>query len=140
MKEKLLLLLSCFLIVVNTYAQNVGIGTTTPTRAKLELHGAVDGTSAIFGGEGSGISLQRNWPGVGFNTYYGAGSHRYIANGFGVLQLVDPGSGYMAFDMFGYGTANSNVVTANRSITFNNNGNIGIRSAGYSDISLFLPR
>ena len=49
---------------------NVGIGTTTPTRAKLEVFGTggiFSFTSAIFGSDGAGISLQRNRPAIGFN-------------------------------------------------------------------------
>jgi hypothetical protein len=59
--KNVLLFISC-INVLSTVSQNVGIGTSTPTRAKLEVNGAVDATSAIFG-ESSGISLQRNWPG-----------------------------------------------------------------------------
>ena len=41
------------------HAQNVGIGTTNPTKGKLEVFGASTGgnTSAIFGTDGAGISL-----------------------------------------------------------------------------------
>ena len=49
--------------IYNNNSGNVGIGTTTPTRAKLEVNGVGFGgaTSAIFGGDGTGISIQRNW-------------------------------------------------------------------------------
>ena len=50
-------------------AQNIGIGTSTATRAKLELNGMVGNTTAIFGSEGNGMSLVTNWPGVEFNSY-----------------------------------------------------------------------
>jgi hypothetical protein len=47
------------------FSQNMGIDTSTPTRAKFEVMGAADATSGIFGGEISGTSLQRNGPGIG---------------------------------------------------------------------------
>ena len=100
-------------------AQNVGIGTNNPTRAKLEIHGAVDATSAIFGGESTGISLQRNWPGIGFNQYYNRGS-RYMANGYAAVQFMDPNSGYIAFDMFGNGSANSIASASKRAMVITN--------------------
>ena len=108
-------------------AQNTGIGTTAPARAKLEVHGAVDATSAIFGGESAGISLQRNWPGIGFNEYYNGGS-KYIGTGFAAKQFLDPGSGYMYFDVYPNGSANTNVLSYARAMVISNTGNIGIRT------------
>src|SRR5688572_33410190 len=83
-------------------AQRVGIGITNPTRAGLEVQGAVGATSAIFGGDGTGISILRNWPSVGFNHYYG-NTNRYMANGYAAMQTLDPTAGYMAFDIFDQG-------------------------------------
>lgn len=100
----------------NSFFQNVGIGIATPTRSKLEVNGAVDATSAIFGGESSGISLQRNWPGIGFNSYWNAGN-RYIANGYGARHFLDPFNGYMYLDMFSVGTANALPPLTSRALT-----------------------
>ncbi|HMJ47228.1 MAG TPA: tail fiber domain-containing protein [Ferruginibacter sp.] len=107
----------------------MGIGITNPTRAKLEVNGAVGATSAIFGGEITGISLQRNWPAIGFNQYWDGSSSKYIANGNAAVQYLDPGNGYMALDMFGNGTANSTVTSIVRAFTISNTGNIGVRTA-----------
>src|SRR5215203_6113466 len=105
MKKKLLTVFTslCFLV---SFAQNVGIGTNTPARAKLEVHGSVGATSAIFGGESSGISLQRNWPGIGFNQYYNNGN-KYIGNGYAGVQYLDPGTGGFSLDLFPNGSADS---------------------------------
>jgi len=121
-------------------SQNVGIGTNNPSRAKLELHGAVDATSAIFGGESTGISLQRNWPGIGFNTYYGNGAHRYIANGFGSLLSVDPVNGFTTLDVFFHGAANNNVVFPNRAIVVTPQGFVGIGSPQVPTAALRVAR
>lgn len=122
------LLFTTLLFSAHTFAQNVGIGTNNPSRARLEVHGAADATSAIFGGESSGISLQRAWPGIGFNQYYNAGN-RYIGNGYAAAVVVDPGSGYMHFDFFPYGIANGTASSSTRALTLRPNGNVGISGA-----------
>src|SRR5690242_19737063 len=73
MKQQLLSFIA-FVTCMQVYSQNVGIGIDNPIRAKLEVNGAAGATSAIFGGEGAGISLQRSWPSVGFNQYYTGGT------------------------------------------------------------------
>lgn len=105
--------------------QNVGIGTTTATRARLEVVGAVDATSAIFGAESSGISLQRNWPGIGYNSYWNGGN-RYLATGYGAKQYLDPNTGTMALDMLPYGISSELASTAYRAFTISQFGNIGL--------------
>ncbi len=53
------LLIGCIMILNNSFAQNVGIGTTTPTLGKLKIKGAADtGTTvAAFGTDGAGLSI-----------------------------------------------------------------------------------
>jgi len=129
-----------FLILgsIISFGQNIGIGLSNPTRAKLEVNGVVGNTSAIFGGEGTGISFQRDWPTVGFNQYYNAGS-RYIGNGYAAVQFVDPLNGYMAIDMLNSGTANSIASAPKRAISILNSGNVGIRN-GAGPASLWVSR
>ena len=118
MKRTTLILMTCFSFFSSgVYSQNIGIGTITPTRAKLEVHGAVDATSAIFGGESTGISLQRNWPGIGYNSYWNGGN-RYLANGFGAKQFFDPASGSMYLDMFSLGAANGLPPVTTRAFSY----------------------
>jgi hypothetical protein len=57
-KRKPAVLLPIAVLCVMLFGHNAGIGNTTPTRAKFDVHGAVDVTRAIFGGESSGISPQ----------------------------------------------------------------------------------
>ena len=133
MKNKILTLVSLIVGGGLLHGQNVGIGTTTPTRARLEVHGAVDATSAIFGGESTGISLQRNWPGVGYNQYYNGG-HRRLAAGFSALQALDPTNGNLYFDMGVNGTGGS-LITGKRALTIENSGNVHMGS-GTSKIGI----
>src|SRR5215210_2855297 len=135
-KILLLFIFNCILLFV--VAQNVGIGTGNPTRAKLEVHGAVGSTSAIFGGESTGISFQRDWPSVGFNQYYNSAS-RYLSNGFAAVQYLDPTTGYMTFDMFPNGVANAISPSLNRALVIANNGNIGIRT-NPANASLYVTK
>jgi hypothetical protein len=104
-------------------AQNIGIGTKTPTRARLEVHGSVGNTSAIFGGDTTGVSLQSNWPTIGFNEYFNNG-HRYIAKGYAAQQFIDPVLGYMAFDFFSSGNKNSIATGQKRALALTYNGDM----------------
>ena len=78
----------------HVFAQNVGIGDINSGRARLEVMGVFGGgsTSAIFGGS-QGISLQRNFPAVGFNQYRDdaspATNGRYLGNGFAAVMTLD---------------------------------------------------
>jgi hypothetical protein len=108
-------------------AGNVGIGTSTPNRAKFEVQGAVGSTSAIFGGGSTGLSITRNSPGLGFNQYFSTVS-KNIADGYSAFIWFNAADGSMALDMFGYGTTNSNSPGSIRSLTIGNNGNIGIKT------------
>jgi hypothetical protein len=121
--NKILFAIMLLLVQHVVIAQNVGVGIVNPTRAKFELHGAVDATTAIFGGESSGISLHRNFPGIGFNQYY-FGGHRYMSNGFAGLQFFDPNAGYMAFDVFDNGATNTFCNSQKRIMAILQSGNM----------------
>jgi hypothetical protein len=81
-------------------AGNVGIGTTTPTRGKLETFGTVGSTSAVFGSSTTGLSLMAVSPTIGFNTYVDGAGSKSVGAGFGGYITLDaaPGaSGAMRF-------------------------------------------
>jgi hypothetical protein len=107
-------------------AQNVGIG-GSPTRATLEVQGAagVGNTAGIFGPSSSGISLQRNWPTIGFNQYRDntVGNGRYMSTGFAAIQYFDIGTGTMTIDLFPSGTAGTFTSGGVRAVTVLANGN-----------------
>jgi hypothetical protein len=132
----------CFLLIVTptiSFAQNVGIGTSEPTRAKLEVHGAVGATSAIFGADNSGISLQRNLPSIGFNQYYTNGS-KYISTGFGANLYLNHYIGIMGLDMLGSGDANGTTQNVFRAFTIAPNGNMSVKSLNTTGSSLYVAR
>ena len=127
-------------------AQNVGIGIADPMRGKLEVDGVAfpgSATVALFGSNSAGISLQRNWPTIGFNQYrddVAPGSQgKYMSNGFAAIQYFDYNTGTYAFDMFPSGTANAFTPAGVRAITIAPNGNTSIRT-GFSTASLAVGR
>jgi len=124
----------------NSFSQNVGIGLTNPTRAKLEVNGTVGYTTAIFGGETTGIGILQNNPGIGFNDYFSSATHKYIANGYSGAIWFDAVNGGMFFDVNGYGTANTAPTTGINSMVISNAGNVGIRTYQTLDASLFVVK
>jgi hypothetical protein len=129
MKRLSLIILFYLLFLEFGTAQNVGIGTPTPSRAKLEVHGAVGLTSAIFGGEGQGISLLRSIPGVAYNSYFSNGL-KLLQDGTAALQYFNPANGSMSFDMTLAGTKDQSPSGSRRVMSLYNNGSvcIGINS------------
>ncbi|MGB8192531.1 MAG: tail fiber domain-containing protein [Chitinophagaceae bacterium] len=117
-------------------AQNIGVGTTTPTRAKLEVHGVVGNgnTSAVFGSDAAGISFQRNWPTIGFNQYRDipTGLGKYISYGYAAVQYFDPTTGSMYFDMLNGGSGDNPVNSSKRVLSFNRAGNVTIGSSTHN--------
>jgi hypothetical protein len=109
---------------------NVGIGNLNPTKAKF----IVDSpptivTNAIFGSNGSGISLQKNWPTIGFNSYRdNANVQKYMSTGFGFLNAVDITSGTMFWNKLGTGITDG-LVGANEGLVMRlyQNGNLELQ-------------
>jgi Chaperone of endosialidase len=96
----------------------VGIGISNPTRAALEQNGSVGATSAIFGGSGTGISLQQNWPAIGFNSYLDGAGHKAIGGGFGAQMGLDQTTGALYLASFYPYNAAPNTTFGNFSKRF----------------------
>jgi hypothetical protein len=119
-----------------SFGQNVGIGLTNPTRAKFEVSGAAGITSGILGGDGAGVSFQKNSPSIGFNQYYDNQS-RYINNGSAFVIWLDINTGELNYDIFRTaGTANG-AATPERVMTIAYNGNVGLNAAS-GNASLYV--
>jgi hypothetical protein len=119
------------------HSQNVGIGTSSPTRGKFEVNGAVGRTVAIFGGEGAGISLQQNWPAVGFNQYHDGTNMRSMLAGNGWVMYLDMSTGSLAFDNTSLNSGADVPVAGIRRLTIRQNGNVSI-NATEANASLFV--
>ncbi len=126
--------------IYNTNNGNVGIGTNTPNRARLEVNG-INGspnTIAIFGGDGNGVSLQRNWPTIGFNQYRdeAAGFGKAIGNGYGSHLTLNPQLGYIQWVMQDSVGANSNFAAVPKAaLSIFKNGFVHVGSNNISDLA-----
>lgn len=105
----------------------VGIG-TTPTRAALEQNSALT-TTAIFGGNSTGVALATNSPGIGFNTYYDGGGSKAIGTGFGSSFTFNAATGDLYYYVSTASAAANGVFTTPNRLTILNNGNVGIGTA-----------
>ena len=124
--------------ISNTNTGNVGIGLTNPSRAKLEINGVsgTGSTSAIMGGDGAGISFQRNWPTIGFNQYRDApdGWGKAIASGYGAHMFLNPDAGNFALVMQDSVAANIGfVATPIAALSIFKNGKMHIGNNNISD-------
>jgi hypothetical protein len=146
MKNKLFI--GCILILNNSFAQNVGIGTTTPTLGKLEIKGAAGtGTTvAAFGTDGAGLSVQRDalGPIIGFNHYrdltIANAQGKHFANGFAGILAQEVANGKIKFDMYDLGVKDGFTSIGRRALTIFNNGNVGLLGEALSNATLYVPK
>jgi hypothetical protein len=125
---------------VMTIKQNGRVGLLIdPTRAAFEQNGVVGNTAAIFGGEGAGISLQRNWPAIGFNHYYDGNNSRAIGAGYSGQMALNQSNGTLYWTSYGSTNYAANEIIP---IQFSNfgidvYGHIGVGTAApTSEISI----
>lgn len=140
MKNLLFASLSLLLPAVLT-AQNVGIGTTTPTKAGLVVNRKVGATHAIFGDNTPGLSLESNFPAIGFNTYWSSSNNRrIISNGFGGVMVLDPaiGSFVLATTEGDWPTDDLPANMKNR-LVINRFGSIGLNGVNNPIAALSFP-
>jgi hypothetical protein len=146
--KKILNLFVILIIISNLQAQNVGIGTPTPTLAKLEIKGAAGTgkTIAAFGTEGPGLSIQKDslGPTIGFNHYRDAASGlaqgKYFANGYATIMQQEVANGKLKIDMYDIGVGGTNTLTGRRALTISNSGNVGIRSEADNNATLISSK
>lgn len=142
MKTQFTLLL--LLIATLSNAQNVGIGTHTPTLGKLMVKGVagIGTTMAAFGTDGAGISLQNSPLTIGFNQYRDntATNGRYMANGIGGTISFDPATGTMDFKIFNSGLKDNLTDNGKSVFTILKNGSIGIGSSISETAGLWVTK
>lgn len=133
---KAILSFFCLLIVfpLITNAQNVGIGTTTPVDAKLEVI-ATNGNQFVVRNAQTGVGVSSfittNFPTIGFNGMLTNG-YGYMGTGFGSFLQFDPSSGklnYFASSSIG-ATPNADIPSLTGSLfTIDKNGFFGLGQA-----------
>lgn len=123
----------CFGLLYLGLGQNVGIGSSNPTFGKLQVEGVagVGATNAVFGSNQAGISLQQNWPTIGFNQYRsfilpGTYGQRFVA-GYSALQTLSQENGNWMLEMHGYGlVGGSSVPTTHGYLLFTPSGQLAV--------------
>jgi hypothetical protein len=119
-------LLFIILFAKNAAAQNVGIGTTTPTKAGLVVNQKVGATHAIFGDNARGISLQSNPASVGFNNYVNANGERVALATLPSGQIVLDDGGNFIFSNSNFAVAAGSPVLVSSKLVISGAGNVGI--------------
>jgi hypothetical protein len=71
---------------------NLGIGSLNPNLAGLVVNKKVGNSHAIFGDNTSGVSIESNFPGIHFNSYFN-GSRKTISSGFTAGAEMNPTTG-----------------------------------------------
>jgi hypothetical protein len=125
--------------IVNSNIGNVGIGNSSPSEAKLVVN-ATTNTNAVFGSNGTGISLQKNYPTVGFNQYRDvANVQRYIGTGYAMGNFMDPGTGTMYWNAISTGASGATTPAETNAMKLTQNGALGPKSleAPTSGLSMF---
>jgi Chaperone of endosialidase len=128
MKQILTALFFLFTASTYSFSQNVGVGLTNPTRAKLEVSGVAGITSGIIGGDGAGVSFLRNSPSIGFNQYYD-NTNRYMSNGRAFVIWLDILTGSLNYDIFRTAGNANDAATPERVMTIAYNGNVSLNAA-----------
>ncbi|MDD4976073.1 MAG: hypothetical protein PHY93_17085, partial [Bacteriovorax sp.] len=106
-------------------AGKVGIGTSNPTLATLQVAGTPSTTSAIFGSSGQGISMITSYPTIGFNSYF-AGGFKAIDTGYGGTIGIDELTGGLIFKVADTVTGAGTPQTLIEGMRISNTGNVGI--------------
>ncbi|MGV3697378.1 hypothetical protein [Flavobacterium sp.] len=109
---------------------SVGIGTATPTLARLQVDGMTGNTAALFRASATsqGISMVADWPGIYFNCYYNGAIRSMAGSGYASIINTDQASGGLVFQTTNVvnpasGTAIASIPTR---MTITGAGNVGI--------------
>ncbi|UAY52023.1 hypothetical protein [Ferruginibacter albus] len=74
----------------------IGIANSTPTLAGLVVDKSVGAVYGLFGSDTTGVAIESNFPGIGFNSYYSSG-RKFIAEGYGGGIGFNPLTGGVTF-------------------------------------------
>jgi len=126
-------------LVVPNGGGNVGIGTITPTLARLQVDGMVGNTTALFRSNlttSQGISMVADWPGIYFNSYYNGAIRSMAGSGFTSIINTDQSSGGLVFQTTNVVNPTSGTAIASVPVrmTISGGGNVGIGAPAPSNL------
>lgn len=108
---------------------NVGIGTTVPTEARLQIHDPAGNTQfiAAAGSNLPGVStfVPISSPSVGFNVRY-QGGYKFMGAGHGGFFQFTPTTGQLNYWYSGSPGAADGTVSSNFALTIDSSGRLGV--------------
>ena len=105
----------------------LGIGTTTPAYAGLEVNKKVGKVLAAFGTNEAGVSIESNVPGIHFNNFNYDGSRKAMIAGYGGGIEFNHITGTLGFYNSSTTAATGTTLsTLSNKMFINKNGNVGI--------------
>ncbi len=135
--KRIILLSGILLCYALSFGQNIGVGTATPTDAKLQVQTPANSTQAMFTDGVTGVSLLTEFgrPSIGLNMFYQSG-YKFKGNGFGGLFYYLPTSGSMTYySSSATGTAGG-TPGFSPIMTMQADGNIGIGTTSPTEAKL----
>ncbi|MEO7313377.1 MAG: hypothetical protein ABIX01_23545 [Chitinophagaceae bacterium] len=98
-----------------------------PSLGRLVVRGVVGNTSAVFGDQAGGVSIENDMPGIGLNSYLNSG-RRAITAGYGGWMGLDPVTGTFSITSSnGAAGSGGSILFSSTKFTINAAGNIGIQ-------------
>lgn len=135
--KKLLLSATLFFIAASTFAQNVGIGTATPTDAKLQVVSADNSTQAMFSNGTSGIAFLHEFgrPSIGLNMFYNGG-YKFKGAGWASLFYYKPADGTLTYYTSTLSGSAGGTPGFSSIMTLQADGNVGIGTTSPTEAKL----
>lgn len=120
--KKLLSLFFLSVFYINAFSQS---GEILPNQGiKIKT---TQTTTGVFGTSSTGISLQQNWPTIGFNQYRDASNvQRYIGTGYAAGMYLDPTTGNLSWNTITSGTAGATTATETPTMSLSTLGRLSI--------------
>jgi hypothetical protein len=104
---------------------NVGIGNLNPNLAGLVVDKKVGNVQAMFGSNTSGVSIESNFPGIHFNSYFN-GSRKTISTGFTAGAEMNPNTGAFSVYTSPASTTGGNTASVFERLNISKDGIVGI--------------
>jgi hypothetical protein len=104
---------------------NVGIGNLNPNLAGLVIDKKVGNVHAMFGSNSSGVSIESNFPGIHFNSYYN-GTRKTISTGYTSGAEMNPATGAFSIYTSPNSTTIGNTAPVLERVNISKDGVVGI--------------
>jgi hypothetical protein len=104
---------------------NVGIGNLNPNLAGLVVDKNVGNVQAMFGSNTSGVSIESNFPGIHFNSYFN-GTRKTISTGFTSGAEMNPATGAFSVYTSPISTTIGNTASVFERLNISKDGVVGI--------------